>query len=311
MRDDIEISVVIPTRNEESNVAAIAAAVIAQLDAAGATYELIFIDNVSSDATVPLVKAMCAANPRIKLIVNTRNFGQMRSPTHGIFQAQGRGVINMCADFQDDPALIGQFIARWRGGAPIVLGVRESEEGGSLPLRVARNAAYGIGSRLGDYKLIPNATGFGIYDRRVVDTIKALNEPEPFFRGLLVETGYPIATIGFPRKPRAGGRSNNNFWALLDFTISGLASWSKKLLRAPMFLAVFVGVGALLALLAAPVAALAGWPAWPWLVAALAEAQVAALLFFLGLVGDQLRHVSERTRGFPLVVEGERVNFDA
>jgi glycosyltransferase involved in cell wall biosynthesis len=308
---DPEISVVIPTRNEALNVAAIAAAVIAELDAAGATYELIFIDNVSTDATVPLVKAMCAANPRIKLIVNTRNFGQMRSPTHGIFQARGCGVINMCADFQDDPALIGRFIARWRAGVPIVLGVRESEEGGSIPLKLARQTAYAIGSRLGDYKLIPNATGFGIYDRRVVDTIKALNEPEPFFRGLLVETGYPIETIAFARRPRAAGRSNNTFWALLDFTISGLAAWSKKLLRAPMFLAFFVGVAAVLVLIAAPVAALAGWPAWPWLVAALAEVQVAVLLFFLGLIGDQLRHVSERTRGFPLVVEGERVNFDA
>ena len=305
-----EISVVIPTRNEEANVVAIAAAVIAELDTAGADYELIFIDNVSSDRTVALVKAMCAANPRIKLIVNTRNFGQMRSPTHGIFQARGRGVINMCADFQDSPALIGQFIARWRAGAPIVLGVRESEEGGSAGLRLARQAAYAIGSRMGDYQLVPNATGFGIYDARVVETIKALNEPEPFFRGLLVETGFPIETIGFPRARRAGGRSNNNFWALLDFTISGLASWSKKLLRAPMFIAVFVGIAGVLALLAAPVAMLLGWPGWPWLLIAFAEAQVAVLLFFLGLIGDQLRHVSERTRGFPLVVEAERVNFE-
>lgn len=304
-----EVSVVIPTRNEQANVVAIAAAVIAELDAAQADYELIFIDNVSSDSTVALVKAMCAANPRIKLIVNTRNFGQMRSPTHGIFQASGRGVINMCADFQDDPTLIGRFIARWRAGAPIVLGVRESEEGGSTGLRLARQAAYGIGARMGDYQLIPNATGFGIYDRRVVETIRALNEPEPFFRGLLVETGFAIETIAFPRQKRGGGKSNNTFWTLLDFTISGLAAWSKKLLRAPMFIAVFVAVAAVLALLAAPVAMLLGWPGWPWLLIAFGEAQVAVVLFFLGLVGDQLRHVSERTRGFPLVVEAERVNF--
>jgi glycosyltransferase involved in cell wall biosynthesis len=306
-----EISVVIPTRNEQANVTAIAAAVIAELDAASADYELIFIDNVSSDATVVLVKAMCAANPRIKLIVNTRNFGQMRSPTYGIFQASGRAVINMCADFQDDPKLIGRFIARWRAGAPIVLGVRESEAGGSGGLRLMRQTAYGIGARMGDYQLIPNATGFGIYDRRVVDTIKALNEPEPFFRGLLVETGFPIETIAFARAPRSAGKSNNTFWTLLDFTISGLASWSKKLLRAPMFIAVFVGLAALLALLVAPVALLLGWPAWPWLLIALGEAQVAVVLFFLGLIGDQLRHVSERTRGFPLVVEAERLNFGA
>lgn len=304
-----EISVVIPTRNEAANVAAIAAAVIAELDAVRADYELIFIDNVSSDSTVALVKAMCAANPRIKLIVNTRNFGQMRSPTHGIFQATGRAIINMCADFQDDPELIGRFITRWRAGAPIVLGVRESEAGGSSGLRLARQVAYGIGARLGDYQLIPNATGFGIYDRRVVDTIKALNEPEPFFRGLLVETGFPIETIAFARARRSGGTSNNTVWTLLDFTISGLAAWSKTLLRAPLFIAVFVGIAALLALLAAPIAMLLGWQGWPWLLIALGEAQVAVVLFFLGLVGDQLRHVSERTRGFPLVVEAERVNF--
>lgn len=302
------ISVVIPCRNEAANAAEIAAAVIAALDAAGEDFELIFIDNASTDATVAILRGLCAADPRIRLIVNARDFGQMRSPTHGIFQARGDAVIGMCADFQDPPALLPALIARWRAGAPIVLGVRESEPG-SAGLGLARRFSYWFARTFGDYPIVPDATGFGIYDRRVVDLIRAIDEPEPFFRGLLVETGFPIETIRYPRPPRAAGKSNNGVLALAGFALSGLAGSSKKLLRLPIYLGVAMGIAALLALLAAPAAVLAGRAGWPWLLAALVEGHFALLFVFLGLAGDQLRLLAERTRRTPLVVERERVNF--
>ena len=303
-----EISVVIACRNEEANVEAIAGAVSAQLESVEADFDIIFIDNQSSDRTVEVVKAMCARDHHIRLIVNTRNFGQMRSPTYGIYQAGGGAIISMCADVQDSPHLIPEFVRRWRAGADIVLGVRERERSGAF-LSAMRSLSYGLQRKFGDYPIIPNATGFGIYDRRVVRSIEALNEPEPFFRGLLVETGFSIETIPYKRPARAGGRSNNNFFTLLDFALNGLAGSSKGLLRVPLYVAFFVAVLTLVSLFGAIVAAFTGRSIQLWLFSAMLEGQFALLFLFLGLIGVQIRAISDRTRGTPLVLERERVNF--
>lgn len=303
-----EVSVVIACRNEEDNAEAIATAVIEQLEPICASFDIIFIDNESKDRTVEIVKALSAREPRVRLIVNTRNFGQMRSPTHGIYQAGGRAVISMCADFQDSPTLLPEFVRRWRAGTDIVLGVRESEKSGAI-LGLMRELSYSLQQRFGDYPIIPNATGFGIYDRRVVDAIRALNEPHPFFRGLLVETGFSIETIQFQRPARAGGRSNNNFFTLLDFALNGLAGSSKNLLRAPLYVAFGIGVLTLLCLLGALFAAFTGRSVQLWLFAAMLEGQFGMLFLFLGLLGVQIGLVSDRTRNQPLVLERERINF--
>lgn len=303
-----EVSVVIACRNEEANAEAIAAAVIEQLEPVCDSFDIIFIDNQSQDRTVEIVRGMCARDPRIRLIVNTRNFGQMRSPTHGIYQAGGRGVISMCADFQDAPALLPEFIRRWRAGTDIVLGVREREHSGAF-LTFMRGLSYRLQKRFGDYPIIPNATGFGIYDRRVVESIRQLNEPEPFFRGLLVETGYSIETIPFSRPARARGRSNNNFFTLLDFALNGLAGSSKNLLRMPLYIAFVMALLTLVCLVGALIAAFTGRSVQLWLLAALLEGQFCLLFLFLGLIGVQVALISERTRNQPLVLERERVNF--
>lgn len=303
-----EISVVIPCRNEETNAPLIAQAVIEQLDPVTRSFEIIFIDNESSDRTVDTVKAMCSRDPRIRLIVNSRNFGQMRSPTHGIFSATGDAIIGMCADFQDSPELLPDFVRYWREGTPIVLGVREAEKAGPI-LRFIRKLSYELQHRFGDYKAIPNATGFGLYDRKVVDAIKALNEPEPFFRGLLVETGFGIQTIPYRRPQRAGGKSNNNFFTLLDFALNGLAGSSKNLLRAPLYVAFFMALLTLFSLGGAVFALFMGRSVQLWLLAAALEGQFCLLFLFLGLIGVQIKLISERTRNQALVLEKERVNF--
>ncbi len=303
-------SVVIPCRNEAENVVGMAAAVVAEMTAVGASFDLIFIDNASEDDTVALVRDLCANDPRIRLIVNTRNFGQMRSPTHAIFQARGTAIINMCCDFQDPPALLPQFVARWRSGASIVLGVRSTERS-SLGLGLFRRFSYWFAQNFGDYPIIPNATGFGLYDAKVVRHIQRLNEPEPFFRGMLVETGFRTETIVYPRPPRAGGKSNNGFFQLLDFAMSSLAGASKRMVRVPFYIGIAMLFVAGLALLGVPVAAVLGQGNWVVGLGAVAliEAHTGLLFLFLGIVGDQVRLVSERTRQTPLVIEAERVNF--
>lgn len=305
-----EVSVVIPCRNEEDNAGPIARTVIELLEPVTASFDIIFIDNESSDRTVEVIRGLCQQDPRIRLIVNSRNFGQMRSPTHGIFAARGRAVIGLCADFQDPPEMLPHFIHHWREGCPIVLGVREAEKTGPI-LRFFRELSYKLQAAFGDYQAIPNATGFGLYDRKVVDSIKAMNEPEPFFRGLLVETGYTIKTLPYRRPERTGGKSNNNFFTLLDFALNGLAGSSKNLLRAPLYVAFFMGLLTVICLGGALFAAILGRSVQLWLLAAALEGQFCLLFAFLGLMGVQIKLISERTRNQALVLEKERVNFPA
>jgi len=303
-----ELSVVIPCFNEEENAAGIAAAVVEQMEKVSSSFDIIFIDNGSSDRTVDIVRGLCARDPRIKLIVNTRNFGQLRSPTHALFEAKGRAVIGIVADFQDPPELIPAFVERWRAGADIVLATSETKK--ISPLFVAvRRFSYGLQRKFGDYPIIPNATGFGLYDAKVVRAIAALNEPEPFFRGLLVETGYKIETIPFERPRRAAGKSKNGFLALLDFALSALAGSSKGLLRVPLYVSFFIFLATLVTVAGAIYSMLVGANPRMWLFAALLEFQFGLLFLFLGLLGVQVRMISDRTRNTPLVIERERVNF--
>lgn len=303
-----ELSVVIPCYNEEENAADIAAAVTAELEPLALAFEIIFIDNDSTDRTVPIIRDLCAADQRVRLIVNTRNYGQMRSPTYGIYQARGRAVVGMCADFQDPPALLPEFVRRWRAGADIVLGVREAEQTG--PVKAAlRRLSYSLARTFGDYPVVPNATGFGLYTARVVAATRRLAEPEPFFRGMLVETGYRLETVPYPRPPRAGGRSKNDVFALFDFAMSALAGSSKRLLRVPIYLGAFGALMTLVMLIGGVAAFFLGRPIAGWFIAAVVQAELALLFGFLGLLGDNVRIISERTRGTPLVIERERVNF--
>lgn len=306
---DPVLSVVIPCYNEEENAAAICQAAIDNLEPTGLSFEILFIDNSSTDRTVAIVKEICVRDPRVRLIVNTRNFGQMRSPTHAIYQCRGQAILGLCADFQDPPEMLPRFVERWQAGVKIVLGVRQTEEKVGVILRFFRELSYSLASRFSDYPVIRHATGFGLYDAEVVDAIRQLSEPEPFFRGMLVETGFTVETIPYARPPRAAGESKNDFFALLDFAMSSLAGSSKRLLRLPTYLGV-AGAGlTLLMLIGAVVALFLGKPVTEWLIAAVVQAEFALLFGFLGLLGDNLRIISERTRRTPLVIERERVNF--
>ncbi len=305
-----EISVVIPCLNEEGNARAIYEAVRDELNQHAKSWEILFIDNYSSDRTRAILRSICETDNRVRAIFNRRNFGQMRSPTHAVYQASGKAVIGICADFQDPPELIGQFIRQWRAGSPIILGTRRSEKTGRV-LGEVRRRGYAFLQRNADYPVIPGATGFGLYDREVVDFLATLNEPEPFFRGMLVETGYPITLIPYDRPERRAGETKNGFKELADFAASSLAGSSKGLLRRPIFWSLgFAGVAVLLGMIAVG-ASIMGLTAWPWLILSVQVGLFAITFLFMGLIGEQVRAISERTRGVPLVLEQERINFPA
>lgn len=303
-----ELSFAIPCYNEEANVVAIYEAVTAQAERHAASHEIIFIDNRSTDRTRDLLREVCGRDPRVRAILNNRNYGQMRSPTYAIFQAEGSAVVAMGADFQDPPALIGALIEQWRAGAQVVLGQRRSEQAGLL-LGLARRGGYALFNRFGDYPLIPGATGFGLFDREVVDMLASWNEPEPFVRGMVIESGYRIAVIPYDRPARAGGNSSNNVWTLMNFALSGIGGSAKSLLRLQLIVAIFMSLFAVVLAIGTAIRfASIGYSPVLLILTAL-TALFAMLLLFLGVIGDQVRLLAERVRNVPLVIEDERLNF--
>lgn len=305
-----ELSIVIPCYNEEANVEAICAAVGAEAARHALSHEIILIDNCSTDRTRALIRGICARDDRVRAIFNNRNYGQMRSPTYGIYQASGRAVIGMCADFQDPPALIGEFVRLWRAGSKLVLGQRRSEHSGPL-LSLVRWAGYSLLRKYGDYPVIGGVTGFGLYDHEVVDTLRKWNEPEPFFRGMLVESGFALTLVPFDRPERAAGESKNDVAALYSFAVSAAAGSARKLLRLPILLSLWAGAISGLLLLGALAGLFLGGPALALLAFGLGTGMFAVLLLFLGLIGEQVRMLAERSRNVPLVIEEERINFPA
>lgn len=304
----IELSIVIPCYNEEANVVAMYEAVTAEAVRHVRHHEIVFIDNCSTDATRALLRDICARDPRVRAILNNRNYGQMRSPTYGIYQAEGAAVIAMCCDFQDPPELIGEFVRQWRAGAQIVMGQRRSEKVSPL-LGVARRGGYAFLGRFADYPVIPGATGFGLYVREAVDMFASWNEPEPFVRGMAVESGYRIAVVPFDRPARAGGTSSNNFWTLLSFALSGLAGSAKSLLRLPLILAIYMSLFTVLLGIATVIRLVVVGYTPLMIVLTILIGLFSVLLLFIGLIADQLRLLVERSRNVPLVIEEERLNF--
>jgi polyisoprenyl-phosphate glycosyltransferase len=308
MTDRPEISVVIPCLNEEENARPIYEAVRDELQLHTDSFEILFIDNFSSDRTREILREICTEDRRVWAIFNTRNFGQMRSPTHAIYQARGKAVIGMCADFQDPPELLGEFIRAWRAGADTVLGVRRTERAGLL-LTVLRKTGYGFLERNADYRVVPGATGFGLYDRRVVDTLKSWHEPEPFFRGMLIESGFRYQLVPYDRPERRFGQTKNGWRELLHFSTSGLASSSKGLLRLPILWSFGFVLTSVFLFAAAAVSAFSAGDVSMWLILAVQVLLFSILFLFVGLLGEQVRLIAERTRHTSLVIEQERINF--
>lgn len=307
-RAGIELSFAIPCYNEEANIHAIYEAVTAEAERHVESHEIIFIDNASSDSTRARLREICERDPRARAIFNNRNYGQMRSPTHAIYQAAGSAVIAMCSDFQDPPALIGEFVRQWRAGAQIVLAQRRSEKT-TFMLALLRRMGYGFFRRFGDYPLIPGATGFGLYDREVVDQLSTWNEPEPFFRGMLVESGYRIAVLPFDRPVRAAGKSSNSYWRLLNFALSGVGGSAKSLLRLQLIFAIFLCLAAIVLAAVTALRFLFYGYSPALLILSVTIGLFSILLLCLGLIGDQVRLLAERSRNVPLVIEEERINF--
>lgn len=306
------VTIVTPCYNEEANVRALHQAVrgvFARLD--DYTYKHLFIDNASKDKTVEILKEIAAQDSNVQVIVNARNFGHIRSPYHAILQATGDVVIGIAADFQDPPELIADFLQKWREGYKIVLGVKvESEE--SRFMYALRGLYYRLVAKLADIDLPRHVTGFGLFDRQVLEILRRIDDPYPYFRGLIADIGFEAYRISYRQPNRKFGITKNNFYTLYDLAMLGIVNHSKVPLRLATMTGFLTGA---LSFMVAMLYLIAKLLFWDWFTVGVAPILIGLFffgsvqLFFLGILGEYIGAILTQVQKRPLVIEKERVNL--
>jgi len=312
MKTNPNISVISGCYNEEGNIEEFCDRVCGAFDSIRENnYELILIDNASTDGTQEKIRKIAAMNPRIKAIFNSRNFGHIRSPYHALMQATGNAVICMASDLQDPPEMIPRLIEEWRKGVKTVVCVKESSEESPVFFLI-RRSYYALVHRLSDTKLIQNFTGFGLYDRAIVDYCRKVDDPYPYFRGQISEIGLPIKEIPYRQPLRKRGITKNNFFTLYDLAMLGITSHSKVPLRLATMLGFSMAILSLLVAFVYLIYKLVFWYTLPVGTAPLVIGLfffASVQLFFIGILGEYIGAIHTQVLKRPLVVEKERINF--
>src|SRR3990167_8805300 len=306
------ISVVTHCYNEEENVEELYKQIKAVFSALNNyRYEHIFIDNASTDNTVEVLKSLAKNDANVKVIINSRNFGHIRSPFHAMLQANGDAVISMASDLQDPPSLIPEFIRKWEERFKVVAGIKPTSQE-SFPMSAIRRAYYHTIAKISDTKIIKNFTGFGLYDQSIIAIARGIDDAYPYFRGLISEIGFAVAEVPFKQPVRQRGITKNNFYTLYDIAMLGITTHSKL----PIRIATLGGFA--LSLLSFAMAViflilkLLLWYQFPIGIAPILIGMfffTSIQLFFVGILGEYVLSIHTQVLKRPLVIERERINF--
>lgn len=311
MNDTKLLSIVTPCFNEEENIDELYKRISNVMANQPYEYEHIFIDNASTDNSSKIIKKIAKNDKRVKLIINARNFGHIRSPFYGILQSKGDACILIASDLQDPPEIIEKFISKWEKGFKTVLAVKpESEE--KAIMFTLRKLYYRTISKLSEVPLINNATGAGLFDKVIIDILRNLDDPYPYFRGLLCEIGFPIATIPFKQPSRKRGITKNNFYTLYDIGMLGITNHSKVPLRLMAMGGFLLSFFSLIVAVVFLIAKLIYWNSFelgsaPILIGVFFFGAIQT--FFIGILGEYIGSIHTQVRNMPLVIEKERHNF--
>jgi glycosyltransferase involved in cell wall biosynthesis len=307
------VSIVTHAYNEEDNIEAMYLRIREIMQAYPQyAYEHIFIDNHSTDSTATILRRIAAADRHVKVIVNARNFGHIRSPVHALMQAQGDAVIGIASDFQEPPELIPEMLAAWAEGAKMVLCVKKASGENGLVYWL-RKQYYRVVERLSSVETIQNYTGFGLYDKQVVEIVRGFNDPYPYFRGIIAEISLPSKRLYFHQPARKRGITKNNFYTLYDIAMLGFVSTSKV----PLRLATFAGfIGAIVSFLIALFYLIAKIIFWQTFSVGVAPMIIGVfflqsiMLVFFGIIGEYIGAIYTKVQQRPYVTEQERIGFD-
>ena len=304
----------IPCYNEEENARPIYEAVRDELikSCSSYDYEILFIDNKSKDRTREIIEEICREDKHVKAIFNSKNFGQFNSPYYGILNTSGDCTITICADFQDPVEMIPKFVAEWEKGYKIVIGRKTSSKESSI-MYFLRGCYYKTIRKMSNVEMIEQFTGFGLYDKSFVDTLRNLDDPIPFIRGIVAELGPERKEIEYEQPQRRAGKTHNNWLSLYDAAMLSFTSYTKAGMRIATFLGFIIAMLSVLVGLGFLVAKLCMWDSFtagyaPMMIAIFFMGGIQ--LAFLGFLGEYCMSMNTRLMNRPLVVEEKRLNFD-
>ena len=309
-----KISIMTACYNEEENVVQLTDAVrkVMQDELPEYTYEHVFIDNCSEDSTLALLREICEKDPHVKVIENARNFGHIRSPFHGLLQTSGDCTISMAADFQEPPTLIPTFVKKWEEGYKVVCAVKSKSKENRAMFGI-RKLYYTIVKKMSEVESIDNFTGFGLYDKQVIDALRLMEDPYPYFRGLICEIGFRRALVEFEQPKRERGKTNNNFYTLFDMAMLGITANSKVPLRLATIAGFILSAAAFLLALVYLILKLIFWDNMTMGMAPVVIGMFffsSVQLFFIGLLGEYIAQILTKVTNRPRVIESERINFE-
>lgn len=309
-----KISVVIPCFNEEENVVPISTAVIKMFEThlPCYDYDILFIDNCSTDNTRPLLRNLCHVNKRVKAIFNTKNFGQFNSPVYALTQATGDCAVLLAADFQDPVETIPVFVREWENGCKIVCGIKNSSSENKL-VYFLRSVYYKMIVKMSKVDQIEHFTGFGLYDSTFLKVIAKLDDPQPFLRGIVAELGPARIEIPYQQAKRRAGKTSNNWYTLYDAAMLSFTSYTKIGMRIATIFGAFMSVMSILSALVYLIMKLLFWDRFPAgnIPIVLGVFVLGAIqIFFIGILGEYILNINSRVMKRPLVIEEERINFD-
>jgi len=309
-----KISIISGCYNEEDNVVQLTDTIrkIMSEELPQYEYEHVFIDNCSKDNTLSLLRGICAKDKNVKVIENARNFGPIRSPFYGLLNTSGDCSIFMAADFQDPPSLIPTFVKNWEEGYKVICAVKTTSKEKKVMFRI-RKIFYKIVKKISEVDSIDNFTGFGLYDRKVIDALKLMDDPYPYFRGLICEIGFARKLVEFEQPKRERGKTHSSFYTLFDTAMLGITANSKVPLRLATIAGFLFSVLAFLGAVVYLVLKLVYWYNMPMGIAPLVIGLFmfsSIQLFFIGLLGEYIAQILTKVTNRPLVIESERINFD-
>ena len=307
----MKISIITPTYNEVENIEKLYLEIKNQFVKISCDYEHIIIDNYSNDGTIDKIKKLASTDKNLKIIINSKNYGHIRSPFYGLLQSSGDASILMASDFQDPVELIPKYIEKWKKGCKIVLGEKNTSEESNIKFSL-RKLFYNFLNKISDFELTKNTTGSGIFDKSVIEKLKKINDPYPYFRGLIAELGEEIETIKFNQPLRKHGVTKNNIATLYDIGILGIVKHSRTPLR---FMVVLGFISSVISLLIGIFYLIYKLLFWKSFALGLAPLTIGIFIVssihitLLGLVGEYIGVILLHQRNLPLVIEKERINF--
>jgi dolichol-phosphate mannosyltransferase len=306
------ISIVTPTYNEIENIDELMRRVrLAIGDLSKYDFEILIIDNCSVDGTQDRLRELAQQDARIKVILNARNFGHIRSPYYGILQSRGDATIYLASDLQDPPEMIPDLLSGWEAGFKLVMAIKPVSKSSPV-MHYLRKSYYRFIDKISDVDIIKDSTGFGLYDKVVLDDLREIADPYPFLRGLICELGYRVKEIPFIQQRRLGGITKNNFYTLFDIAMLGIVSHSKVPIRIASFAGIILGVFSMIVAFFFLALKLIFWDYFPIGSAPLVIGLFflfGVQLFFIGILGEYIASIHGYVQNRPIVVEKERINF--